>query len=121
MLARPLGIALVCLLALAAACGSGTSTPVLAGASKTSVITGTATPCVGLTTLGPYDKLPVRVTLETGSQVAAHQSGHGTMTFRFSVAPGQFQVSSDQSGTSPVGVAVQSGKTTRVDLKEHCK
>jgi hypothetical protein len=113
VLSRPLGITLVCLLALAAACGSSTSTP--------GVITGTATPCVGATTLYAYRKIPVRVTLAKWSQVVAHQSGHGSMTYRFSEAPGQFQVSSDQSGTSPVSVAVHSGETTRVDLNAHCK
>ena len=43
------------------------------------------------------------------------------MTYRFSEAPGQFQVFSDQSGTSPVSVVVYSGKTIRVDLNAHCK
>jgi len=119
VLVRALGISLVCLLALAD-CGNSASTLSVAGAPKPGLLTGTATPCVGAPALYEYSRIPLRVTLTKGSQVVARQSGHGSMTYRFSEAPGQFRVSSDQSGTSPVSVAVHSGETTRVDLISHC-
>lgn len=102
----------------AAACtGHNTSSVV---APKLGVVTGSATPCVGAASSYAYRRIPVRITLTKGSQIVAHQSGHGTVTYRFSVAPGKFQVSSDQSGTSPVTVTIRSGATIRVDLVSHC-
>ena len=114
---RSLCIALLGIVVVCAGCGGASSSP---PAQRPGIIEGSATPCVGLTTLYAYNRLPVTVELHQGGRVVARHSGKGTVTFRFSQPPGRYVVSSDQR-PRPATVNLHSGHTVKVDLSSSCK
>jgi hypothetical protein len=105
---------LICLAVVPIVAGCGKSSPTQEG-----YVMGTATACSQGTEYA-YRMTPVRVTLGTGSSAVAHESGYGTITYRFGESPGSYRLSSDQGGTTPVRVAVHAGKTARVDMYANC-
>jgi hypothetical protein len=87
--------------------------------SKTSpgVVTGIAAMCSGPFGLPPYN---VEARLLQGKRVVAHQTYIGNRFFRFSVAPGNHVVNSDQSYAVPVHVTVRSGQAVHADVNSAC-
>jgi len=113
---RSLSVSLVCLLALASGCGRGAATSV-----KTGLITGVASPCVGVAkTENQIAKMPVRVTLTQRSRTVASQVVYGSHTYRFTEPKGQYLVSSDQSGVTPASVTLHTGEVARINLFSPC-
>lgn len=85
------------------------------------VLTGTVYPCVGAPALtrAEYNKLQVFITISRGGRPVAHRSGHGTMTYRFTVAPGSY-VLTGQRDTPARTVTVGSHETAKTDLTADC-
>jgi hypothetical protein len=115
-----LAIVMAGLIAFAAGCDTDTMPGAAAGSAE-GKITGTATPCVGATSVRALRRIPVRVTLSEGSRTVADESGRGSVHYVFSESPGQYRLSSDQSATTPRIVVVHAGVTSRVDLVSSCK
>lgn len=108
-----LGMAAILLtLGTTAACSSSPSSAVL---------TGVATPCVGLVAQDQYAQMPVRVVLSKGGQTVTSQIVKGGHTYRFKVAPGPYVVSSDQSTVVPTRITLHTGQIAHVNLSAHCK
>jgi hypothetical protein len=85
------------------------------------VVTGVATPCVGVTTSIEYAMMAVGVTISQHSHVVSRQVVRGSHTFRFIEPPGNYELTSDQQYVSPQSVAVDSGQTVRLTLKASCR
>jgi hypothetical protein len=108
-----LGVASILLtLGTTAACSSSLSS---------AVVTGVATPCVGLVARDQYARVPVRVVLSKGGQTVSSQTVKGNDTYRFKVAPGLYVVSSDQSTVAPTRITLHTGQIAQVNLSAHCK
>jgi hypothetical protein len=71
---------------------------------------------------GPAGMPPhlVQARLLQGKRLIAHQTYLGNYAFRFSVAPGQYTVTSDQSYVSPVQVTVRSGEEVHAYVYSAC-
>ena len=82
------------------------------------VIAGTAIPCTG----GPTVDSPRDVEAEVfrDGHLFAHRTSIGTHDFEFSVPPGSYTVTSNQSYATPVHVSVVSGKTVAVRVLSDC-
>jgi hypothetical protein len=88
---------------------------------RPAVLSGVATPCVGLVTQDQYVQMPVHVVLSEGAHTVTSQIVRGSHTYRFKVAPGLYVVSSDQSTVAPTRVTLRSGQIAHVNLSTHCK
>ncbi len=100
-----------------AACGGGPAT----NPSASGVVTGYAEPCVGpFRTQAQISEIPVRVTLEDHSRVVASQTVRGSHTYRLTVPPGRYRISTD-AASRPVDITVHSGGVVRTDLISSCR
>jgi hypothetical protein len=107
-------------LVLAACSPSSGTAPRPPTGSVPALLTGTVYSCVGPpVTPGQYDKLPVFITVSRGGRTVAHQSGHGTMTYRFTVAPGSY-VLAGQLDTPVHTVSVGPRQRANTDLIPDC-
>jgi len=89
---------------------------------SSAVVTGTASPCVGVTTASQYVKIPVQVTIKREGRTVARETLTGNHIYRFVIPPGRYVVESDQIPTYvDVFVALTSGETDHVDLFPKCK
>jgi hypothetical protein len=81
------------------------------------VLAGTAGECSG-----PPDQPAhsVQVIVYRGSRVVENQTKLGSHTFRFSLAPGIYRVTTDQSYVIPVNVVVHSGVVARAAVYAYC-
>jgi hypothetical protein len=86
-------------------CGSSTASPKPA-APHLGVIAGTAGECSGLPGQPAH---PVEVIVYRGSHIVDNQTKLGSHPFRFSLAPGNYRVTTDQSYVVPVDVVVHAG------------
>ena len=82
------------------------------------VITGTANPCIGAPTVSSPHGVEAEVFGD--GHLLAHRTSIGTHAFRFSVPPGSYTVTSNQSYATPVHVSVESGKTVAVQVLSAC-
>lgn len=104
-----------------AGCSPSSGRPAPPPTVAPAVLTGTVYPCVGAPapTRAEYEKLQVFVTVSRGGRPVAHQSGHGTMTYRFTVPPGSY-VLTGQLDTPARTVTVGSHDTAETDLTADC-
>ncbi len=81
------------------------------------VLAGTAGECSG-----PADQPahPVQVIVYRGGRVVENQTKLGSHTFRFSLAPGKYRVTTDQSYVIPVNVVVHSGAVAHAAVYAYC-
>src|ERR1039458_6665467 len=90
--------------------------------SPDGILTGVAAPCVGLATTAEYARLPVEVAVNEGSRTVVSETVTGRHTYRFTVPPGRYTISSDEfQAPLNVRVVLHSGKTDHVDLMPACK
>lgn len=102
---------------LLAACGGAATT------TASGVVTGVATPCVSLATNeAQIANIPVRVTIAKSSTTIANQTVRGSHTYRFTLPPGHYEVTSDAlGGGHPVSVNVNAGEVVRANLISVCQ
>jgi hypothetical protein len=83
--------------------------------SKTGTIIGIASPCTGTFLSNRQSaKLRIKVTLAEASRITGTEIVHGLHEFRFTVLPGNYVVSSNQSPGAPVrDVVLEAGKIVR--------
>jgi hypothetical protein len=86
-------------------CGSSTASPKTAS-PHLGVLAGTAGECSGLPGRPAH---PVQVIVYRGSHVVVKQTKLGSHPFRFSLPPGKYRVTTDQSYVIPVNVVLHSG------------
>ncbi len=105
------------LVGLLAACGGATNP------NASGVVTGVATPYVSLAgTNGQIAEIPVRVTIAKNSTTIAHQTIRGSHTYRFSLAPERYNVTSSGLGSGHlVTVKVNVGQVVRANLCSACQ
>jgi uncharacterized protein with FMN-binding domain len=85
-------------------------------------LVGIAAPCVGLATTAEYASLPVEVAVDEGENAVVRETVTGRHTYRFTVPPGRYTISSDQFQVPlNVRVVLRSGQTKHVDLIPNCK
>jgi hypothetical protein len=82
------------------------------------VLAGTAGECSGLPDQPAH---PVRVIVYRGSRVVENQTKLGSHPFRFSLAPGKYRVTTDQSYVIPVNVVVHSGVVAHASVFADCE
>jgi len=104
------------LASIVAGCGTNSAAPNTV-APRPGVITGTAAMCGGPGGMPPH---LVQARLLQGKRLIAHQTYLGNDAFRFSVAPGRYTVTSDQSYAVPVHVIVRSGEEVHADVDSIC-
>jgi hypothetical protein len=98
-----------------AACGS---TKAASSVSiRRGVIYGTADMCSGAPGEPPHN---VQARLLQGGRIVDRQTHPGNRIFRFSVAPGRYTVTSDQSYATPVHVNVGPGESVHVEVYSDC-
>lgn len=88
-----------------AGCGGSTASP-KTGSPHVGVLAGTAGECSG-----PADQPahPVQVIVYRNGRVVVKQTKLGSHPYRFSLPPGKYRVTTNQSYVIPVNVAVHSG------------
>ena len=117
---RPFALAVVFVVTLASGCASTTSSPTMT-VQPTGVVTGVASPCEGPSMpQTQYEAISVRVRLLKNDRVVATQVVTGSHTYRFATSPGNYAVSSNQSGTTPSPVTITQGARTVVNLYSSC-
>lgn len=85
------------------------------------VITGVASPCIGVITPAGSHGLSVTVYLTQGTRAVAHQTVRGTHTYRFVVPAGHYVAATREGdGSRPVTVAARSGKTSHANIPSYC-
>jgi hypothetical protein len=89
------------LMIVLAACGSQATT-----GQHLAVLLGTAGECSGPAN---QPSRPVQVIVYRGSHVVVKQTKLGSHSFRFSLPPGTYRVTTDQSSVVPVNVVLRSG------------
>jgi hypothetical protein len=112
---RFVGLAVVTLACTATACGSTSAIPNTA--APRGLITGTADMCSGAPGQPSHN---VQARLLQDDRVVDHQTYLGNHVFRFSVAPGRYTVTSDQSYAVPVRVKVRPGEAVHVEVYSDC-
>jgi hypothetical protein len=105
----------VCALALVA-CGGGAASPAPSGQTP-GVLAGTAVECSGPAGLPSH---PVEVVVSSDGHVVLRQTRLGSHRFRFSLPPGRYRVTTDQSAVVPVTVTIRSGRTADVEVVSSC-
>jgi hypothetical protein len=103
------------LMIVLAACGSTSASP--NALVRRGVITGTADMCSGAPGEPPHN---VQARLLEGKRLVGRQTFLGSHIFRFSVVPGRYTVTSDQSYATPVHVAVRPGEAVHVEVYSAC-
>jgi hypothetical protein len=109
LMAVPVGAALV-------GCGSTNATPPVQ-AQRPGVISGLAVQCSGLPGLPAHQ---VTVIVYRNLRIVAHRTELGSFTYRFTLTPGQYMVTTDQSYVVPVKVSLGLGQQVRADLISSC-
>jgi len=100
-----------------AGCGSMSSTSPVA-TQRLGVITGMAEQCSGLPDQ-PAHQVEV-IVYKDHHRVVAHQAKLGSHTYRFSLLPGQYEVTTDQSYVVPANVSLRRGQLVHADLISSC-
>ena len=103
------------LMIVLAACGSTSASP--KASVRRGVITGTADMCSGAPGVPPHN---VQTRLLEGKRLVGRETFLGSHVFRFSVVPGRYTVTSDQSYAMPVQVTVQPGEAVHVEVYSAC-
>jgi hypothetical protein len=109
-----LGLGIVSLACIVTACGTNVSPKPVA---PHGFITGTADMCSGAPGQPPHN---VQARLLQDNRIVGHQTYPGNHAFRFSVAPGRYTVTSDQSYAALVHVKVSPGETVHVEDYSSC-
>jgi hypothetical protein len=99
-----------------AGCGSTSSTSPVA-TQRPGVIAGMAEQCSGLPGQPTHQ---IKVIVYRDHRVVAHQATLGSHAYRFSLAPGQYEVTSDQSYVVPANVSLRQGQLVHADLISSC-
>ncbi len=81
------------------------------------MITGMAEQCSGLPGQPTHQ---IKVIVYRDHRVVAHQAKLGSHAYRFSLAPGQYEVTSDQSYVVPANVSLRQGQLVHADLISSC-
>jgi len=81
------------------------------------VLDGIAGECTGIANLPAH---PVQVIVYRGSHVVIRQSQLGSHPFSFSLPPGKYRVTTDQSYVTPVNVTVSSDQITHAAVLSSC-
>lgn len=90
--------------------------------TPSATVTGIAEPCVGaLPVAHSYRDIPVRVVLFQTTREVANEVVTGSHTFRFSVAPGAYVVTSNQATVRGQSFALRPRQVGHVDLLTLCK
>ncbi len=107
--------------ALLAGCSQSSGQPSPPPKPAPAVLTGSVYPCTGAPGLTHrrYDELRDFITVYRGGRLVAHRSGHGTMTYRFTVAPGRY-VLAGQPDTPTRTVRVGPHQVVGTDLAADC-
>jgi hypothetical protein len=100
---------------------SGARRQVTTTATATPSVTGTAWPCVGLTTPAQAARMAVRVLLRRESVVVATEVVPGGTVYRVTAPPGRYVISSNAPNVIPVSLTLRSGQVAHVDLDPRCK
>ena len=108
------GLFLGLMIALAA-CGNTNAGP--NASVPRGFITGTADMCSGAPGEPPHN---VQARLLQGKRLVGQKTYLGNHMFRFSVDPGRYTVTSDQSYATPVQVTVRAGQTVHVEVYSSC-
>jgi hypothetical protein len=98
-----------------AACGSTNASSIVS--VPRGVIYGTADMCSGAAGEPPHN---VQARLLEGKRFVDRQTHLGNGMFRFSVPPGRYTVTSDQSYDTPVHVNVGPGESVHVEVYSDC-
>ena len=99
-----------------AGCGSTGITPPVA-TQRPGVITGMAEQCSGPPGQPAHQ---VEVIVYRDHRAVAHQVKPGSHTYRFSLPPGQYEVTTDQSYVVPANVSLRQGQLVHADLISSC-
>ena|SRR5664280_486373 len=99
-----------------AGCGSTSTTPSIA-TPRSGVITGMAEQCSGLPGQPAHQ---VEILVYRDHRVVAHEAKLGSHTYRFSLPPGQYEVTTDQSYVVPANITLRSGQVVHADLRATC-
>jgi len=105
----PAGVALV-------GCGSTNATPTVQ-THRSAVVTGLAVQCSGLPALPAH---PVTAFVYRDHRIVAHRTGLGSFTYRFTLVPGRYTLTTDQSSVVPVEVSLGRGQRLHADLISSC-
>ena len=99
-----------------AGCGSTSTTPPVATPNP-GVITGMADQCSGPADQPAHE---VNVMVYRGHVVVAEQAKLGSHAYRFSLPPGHYEVTTDQSSVVPANVSLRQGQQVHADLISSC-
>ena len=105
----------VCAIALAGCSSSPTSPEAVS--PHPGVLSGLADECTGAPGMPHHS---VEVIVYRDSRVVGKQTKIGSFNFKFSLPPGRYKVTTDQSGMIPKNVAVQSGDISHAPIYADC-
>jgi hypothetical protein len=106
----------VCAIALAGWSSSPTSPEAVS--PHPGVLSGLADECTGAPVGVPHHS--VEVIVYRGNRIVDKQTKIGSFNFKFSLPPGSYKVTTDQSGMIPKNVTVQSGDTSNAPIYADC-
>ena len=110
----------VCVAGAIALAGCGNSVPTASTKDtgpSSGVLRGAAAECAGPARLPAH---PVQVIVYRGSQVVVRQTKMGTHNFRFTLPPGRYKVTTNQSAAFPVTVTLRAGGTANAVVGSGC-
>ena len=114
---RIISVAIPLFLVGVVSCTSTTSVGTGGKAPSTGTVTRIASMCSGPARIPPHD---VTVRILRGSRLVAKQTHLGNQTYRLSVPPGHYIVTSDQSYAVPVPITVHTGETVHAQVWSSC-